>query len=80
MAKSTHTVLYDDVLDGSIIVTMDNCVCQLYDIKRDYDALIRGSKENLVKPVLYVLLNRNVHKAYRRFELCQKLERIVTSV
>ena len=38
MAKTIHTVLYDDVLDGSKIVTMDNCVCQLYDIKRDYDA------------------------------------------
>ena len=43
---------------------MDNCVCQLYDIKRDYDALIRDSKENLAKPALYVLLNRNAHKAY----------------
>ena len=64
MAKTIHTVLYDDVLDGSKIVTMDNCVCQLYDIKRDYDALIRDSKENLAKPALYVLLNRNTHKAY----------------
>ena len=64
MAKTIHTILYDDVLDGSKIVTMDNCVCQLYDIKRDYDALIRDSKENLAKPALYVLLNRNVHKAY----------------
>lgn len=64
MAKTIHTVLYDDVLDGSKIVTMDNCVCQLYDIKRDYDALIRDSKENLAKPALYVLLNRNAHKAY----------------
>lgn len=64
MAKTIHTVLYDDVLDGSKIVTMDNCVCQLYDIKRDYDTLIRDSKENLSKPALYVLLNRNAHKAY----------------
>lgn len=64
MAKTIHTILYDDVLDGSKIVTMDNCVCQLYDIKRDYDALIRDSKENLAKPALYVLLNRNAHKAY----------------
>lgn len=64
MAKTIHTVLYDDVLDGSKIVTMDNCVCQLYDIKRDYDSLIKDSKENLAKPALYVLLNRNVHKAY----------------
>lgn len=64
MAKTIHTVLYDDVLDGSKIVTMDNCVCQLYDIKRDYDSLIKDSKENLSKPALYVLLNRSACKAY----------------
>jgi hypothetical protein len=64
MAKTIHTVLYDDVLDGSKIVTMDNCVCQLYDIKRDYDSLIKDSKENLSKPALYVLLNRSARKAY----------------
>jgi len=29
MAKTIHTILYDDVLDGSKIITMDNCVCQL---------------------------------------------------
>lgn len=37
MAKTIHTILYDDVLEGSKNVTMDNCVCQLYDIKRDYE-------------------------------------------
>lgn len=64
MAKTIHTVLYDDILDGSKIVTMDNCVCQLYDIKRDYDSLIKDSKENLSKPALYILLNRNLKRAY----------------
>ena len=64
MAKTIHTILYDDVLDGSRIVTMDNCVCQLYDIKRDYDAIIKDSRENLSKPALYVLLNRRKRKAY----------------
>ena len=64
MAKTIHTVLYDDVLEGSRIVTMDNCVCQLYDIKRDYEAIIRDSRENLSKPALYVLLNRKKGKAY----------------
>lgn len=64
MAKTIHTILYDDVLNGSRIVTMDNCVCQLYDIMRDYDALIKDSKENLAKPALYVLLNRSAGKAY----------------
>ena len=64
MAKTIHTILYDDVLDGSRIVTMDNCVCQLYGIKRDYDAIIKDSRENLSKPALYVLLNRRNRKAY----------------
>lgn len=64
MAKTIHTVLYDDILDGSRIVTMDNCVCQLYDIKRDYDAIIKDGRENISKPALYVLLNRNEKKAY----------------
>lgn len=64
MAKTIHTVLYDDVLDGSKIVTMDNCVCKLYDLKRNYDALIKESKEKLSKPALYVLLNRSSNKAY----------------
>lgn len=64
MAKTIHTMLYDAVLDGSKIVTIDNCVCQLYDIKRDYDSIIRTGKVNLSKPALYVLLNRSEHKAY----------------
>ena len=50
MAKTIHTILYDDTLDGSKIVTMDNCVCQLYDIKRNYDSIIRNGKVNLSKP------------------------------
>jgi hypothetical protein len=64
MAKTIHTILYDDVLDGSRIITMDNCVCQLYDIKRNYDAIIKDARENLSKPALYVLLNRKEKKAY----------------
>ena len=49
MAKTIHTILYDDVLDGSKIITMDNCVCQLFDIKRDFDTLIRDEKDVLSK-------------------------------
>ena len=64
MAKTIHTILYDDVLEGSKIVTMDNCVCQLYDIKRDYECIIKDGKVNLSKPALYVLLNRSKRKAY----------------
>ena len=36
MAKTIHTILYDDVLDGSKIIEMDNCVCQLSVIRRGY--------------------------------------------
>jgi hypothetical protein len=64
MAKTIHTILYDDVLEGSKIITMDNCVCQLFDVKRDYDALIRDEKDVLSKPALYILLNRDSRKAY----------------
>ena len=64
MAKTIHTILYDDELDGSKIITMDNCVCQLFDIKRGYDALIRDAREDLSKPALDILLNRNKRKAY----------------
>lgn len=64
MAKTIHTILYDDVLDGSKIITMDNCVCQLFDIRRDYDALIRDAREDLSKPALYIFLNRKNRKAY----------------
>lgn len=64
MAKTIHTILYDDVLDGSKIITMDNCVCQLFDIKRDFDTLIRDEKDVLSKPALYILLNRENRKAY----------------
>jgi hypothetical protein len=64
MAKTIHTILYDDVLDGSKIITMDNCVCQLFDIKRDFDTLIRDEKDVLSKPAFYILLNRENRKAY----------------
>ena len=64
MAKTIHTILYDDVLDGSKIITMDNCVCQLFDIRREYDSLISDAKEDLSKPALYILLNRENRRAY----------------
>lgn len=64
MAKTIHTILYDDVLEGSKIITMDNCVCQLFDIKRDYDSLLRDAREDFSKPALYILLNREKRKAY----------------
>ncbi len=62
MAKTIHTTLYNDVLDGSKIISMDNCVCQLYDIKRDYDSIIKNGKVNLSKPALYVLPNGSGRK------------------
>ena len=62
MAKTIYTILYDDVLDGSKIITMDNCVCQLFDIRRDYDSLIHDAKEDLSKLAWYVLSNRRNYK------------------
>ena len=64
MAKTIYTVLYDDVLEGSKGITMDNCVCQLFDIKRNYDSLIHADSVDLSKPALYILLNREERKAY----------------
>ncbi|MBR5688696.1 MAG: GIY-YIG nuclease family protein [Prevotella sp.] len=64
MAKIIHTLLHNDVLEGSKIITMDNCVCQLFDIKREYDSIIRETREELSKPALYILLNREKRKAY----------------
>ena len=76
MAKTIHTVLYDDILDGSRIVTMDNCVCQLYDIKRDYDAIIKDARENLSKPALYVSRTdppiRCVAELFKRYQQLTK--------
>lgn len=64
MAKTIHTILYDDVLDGSKIIEMDNCVCQLSVIRRGYTEFIKDMKEELSKPALYILLNRETRKAY----------------
>lgn len=64
MAKTIHTILYDDVLDGSKIIEMDNCVCQLSVIRRGYTEFIKDMKEELSKPALYILLNREDRKAY----------------
>lgn len=64
MAKTIHTILYDDVLDGSKIIEMDNCVCQLSVIRRGYTEFVKEMKEELSKPALYILLNREDRKAY----------------
>lgn len=52
MAKTIHTILYDDVLDGSKIIEMDNCVCQLSVIRRGYTEFVKEMKEELSKPAL----------------------------
>lgn len=64
MAKTIHTILYDDVLDGSKIIEIDNCVCQLSVIRRGYTEFVKEMKEELSKPALYILLNRENRKAY----------------
>lgn len=35
MATTIYTYLYNDDLNGSRIVSMDDCICKLYDIKRE---------------------------------------------
>lgn len=35
MARTIYTYLHNDDLNGSRIVSMDDCMCELYDIKRD---------------------------------------------
>lgn len=62
MAKTIHTILYDDVHDGSKIIEMDNCVYQLSVIRRGYTEFIKEMKEELSKPALYILLNRENRK------------------
>ena len=64
MAKRIYTYLYDDDLNGSCYVTMDNCSCKLYRILRTDSGFLQEFKEELEKPALYILLNRQKRKAY----------------
>lgn len=63
MAKIISTILYNDTVDGTKLVTMDNCVCQLYSITRDDDQFANHSN-SLKIPALYILINKKIKKAY----------------
>lgn len=64
MATTIYTYLHNDDLNGSRIVRMDDCMCELYNIKRDDYDFLEDFNEDLKKPALYVLLNKEQRKAY----------------
>lgn len=64
MATTIYTYLHNDDLNGSRIVSMDDCMCKLYDIKRDDSSFLRDFNAELDKPALYILINETSKKAY----------------
>ncbi|MBR5168491.1 MAG: GIY-YIG nuclease family protein [Salinivirgaceae bacterium] len=64
MARLIHTYLQDDNLYGSRIVYMDDCMCMLYNIKRNDTTFFKDFSDKLQKPALYILLNKKTRKAY----------------
>ncbi|MBE6282166.1 MAG: GIY-YIG nuclease family protein [Bacteroides sp.] len=64
MAKTIYTYLDNDDLYGSRIVYMDNCFCKLYSIQRVDFEFLQKFKEELSKPALYILFNKELEKAY----------------
>ena len=64
MAKIVHTILFDENPDSSRLVYIDNCVCQLYLIRHDDTNVVSQVAEEIDKPAVYVLLNRETRKAY----------------
>ena len=64
MATTIYTYLHNDDLSGSRIVSMDDCMCKLYDIRRDDSEFLKDFNEELQKPALYILVNRNQLKSY----------------
>ena len=64
MATTIYTYLHNDDLNGSRIVSMDDCMCKLYNIKRDDNEFLKDFNEDLENPALYILTNKNSRKAY----------------
>ena len=64
MAKTIYTYLHNDDLYGSRVVYMDNCFCKLYRIQRTDAEFLQKFKEELSKPALYILSNKELKKAY----------------
>ena len=64
MATTIYTYLHNDDLNGSRIVSMDDCMCKLYNIKREDSTFIKDFNDHLQKPALYILLNKENRRAY----------------
>lgn len=64
MAKTIYTYLHNDDLNGSRVVSMDNCFCKLFKIQRADGDFLQFFKEELQKPALYILINKKLGKAY----------------
>ena len=64
MAKIVHTILFGEDMDSSRQVYIDNCVCQLFLIRHDDNAVLAQIADAIDKPAVYVLLNRETRKAY----------------
>lgn len=54
----------DGDLNGSRMVHFDDCMCNLYNIKRDDPESLKEFNADLQKPALYILVNRSKQKAY----------------
>lgn len=64
MATTIYTYFHNDDLNGSRMVSMDDCMCVLYNILRNDNSFVKEFNETLKKPALYILLNRQTRKAY----------------
>ena len=64
MATTIYTYLHNDDLNGSRIVSMDDCMCKLYNIIRDDSDFLKDFEKDLESPALYILINKEKSKAY----------------
>ena len=64
MATTIYTYLHNDDLNGSRIVSMDDCMCKLYNIMRDDSNFMKDFEKDLQSPALYILINKDKSKAY----------------
>lgn len=64
MAKTIYTYLHNDDLKGSRIVSIDDCMCKLYNIVRNDIDFMQIFEKDLQFPALYVLINKEMSKAY----------------
>lgn len=64
MATTIYTYLHNDDLSGSRVVSMDDCMCKLFEIKRNDSSFFKDFSEMLQTPALYILLNKSSKQAY----------------